>query len=299
MDSRSASMMDCFDRFMESAVFEAGLSEKTLAAYGDDLRQYLHFLDEQGISAPADIVFEDVLDHLGALQAGGLSPRSAARHLSAIRRFHHFLVDEGMCEMNVTGLAETPHLVRRLPRCLSTDEVERLLDAPDRATPEGARDAALLELFYACGLRISELAALPLKHVNLEEGNVRIYGKGSKHRLVPLGRNAQGKVRDWLVLRAAWARRDDALFLGVTGKRLSRTTVWRLVKRYALAVNIPQNVTPHMLRHSFATHLLDHGADLRAVQEMLGHADIGTTQIYTHVSAERLSQAHKTFHPRG
>lgn len=299
MDSHAVSMRDCFDRFMESAVFEAGLSEKTLAAYGDDLGQYLDFLEKQDITAAADILFEDVLDHLGTLQAEGLSPRSAARHLSAIRRFHHFLVDEGMCEANVTGLAETPHLTRRLPRCLSADEVERLLDAPDLSTPEGVRDAALLEIFYACGLRISELAALPLKHVNLEEGNVRVHGKGSKYRLVPLGRKAQEKVRTWLALRAAWARRDGALFLGPSGRRLGRTTVWRLVKRYALAANIPQNVTPHMLRHSFATHLLDHGADLRAVQEMLGHADIGTTQIYTHVSAERLSQAHKAFHPRG
>ena len=292
-------MTETFDRFMESAVFEAGLADRTLAAYAADIRQYLACLEEQGITNPADIVFEDVLDHLGALQEGGLSPRSAARHLSAIRRFHQFLVDEGLCEVDVTSLAEAPHLLRRLPRCLSSEEVERLLRAPDPGTPEGVRDAAMLELFYACGLRISELAAQPLKHVNLEEGNVRVFGKGSKYRLVPLGREAQAKVRAWLPLRAQWAKRDAALFIGPSGRRLSRTTVWRLVKRYARAVNIPQNVTPHMLRHSFATHLLDNGADLRAVQEMLGHADIGTTQIYTHVSAERLAQAHKTFHPRG
>lgn len=293
------SMPDCFDRFMESVVFEAGLSEKTLAAYASDLRRYLQFLEEQDIAAPGDVLFEDILDHLGTLQDSGLSPRSTARHLSAIRRFHQFLVDEGLCETNVTGMAETPHLLRRLPRCLTAEEVERLLGAPDTETPEGVRDTALLELFYACGLRISELAALPVKHVNLDEGNVRVYGKGAKYRLVPLGRTAQGKVRNWMSLRPEWARRDDALFLGPAGKRLGRTTVWRLVKRYALRANIPQNVTPHMLRHSFATHLLDNGADLRAVQEMLGHADIGTTQIYTHVSAERLSQAHKAFHPRG
>lgn len=299
MSPPDLSMLDCFDRFMESVVFEAGLSEKTLAAYAADLRQYLHFLEDQEINNPGDILFEDVLDHLGALQETGLSPRSVARHLSAIRRFHHFLVEEGLCEVNVTTMAEAPHLLRRLPRCLTAEEVERLLSTPDPATPDGVRDIALLELFYACGLRISELAALPVKNVNLEESNVRVYGKGAKYRLVPLGRKAQAKVHAWLALRPQWARRDDALFLGPSGKRLGRTTVWRLVKRYALLANIPQNVTPHMLRHSFATHLLDNGADLRAVQEMLGHADIGTTQIYTHVSAERLSQAHKAFHPRG
>lgn len=299
MSSEEQVLSPYFDRFMESAVFEAGLADKTLAAYAADIRQYLRQMEAQDIAHPAEILFEDVMDHMAVLLDGGLSPRSAARHLSAIRRFHQFLVEEGLCESNVTDMADAPHLLRRLPRCLSGEEVERLLAAPDGGTPEGVRDAAILEVFYACGLRISELAALPMKHVYLEEGNLRVYGKGAKYRLVPLGRQAQIKIQRWLPLRTQWARRDGALFLGTSGKRLGRTTVWRLIKRYAVVANIPQNVTPHMLRHSFATHLLDHGADLRAVQEMLGHADIGTTQIYTHVSAERLAQAHKAFHPRG
>ena len=287
-----------FDRFMESVVFEAGLSEKTLAAYAADVRHYLDDMEERSITLAADIVFEDVIDHLSALRDEGMSPRSIARHLSAIRRFHRFLVEEGLCETDITEMAAAPHLLRKLPRCLSTEEVERLLHAPDTTTPEGVRDVALLELFYSCGLRISELATLPMKNVFLEESNIRVRGKGAKFRVVPLGRDAMEKIHAWLPLRMQWAKRDDALFIGSSGKRLSRTTVWRLVKRYARQANIKQNVTPHSLRHSFATHLLDNGADLRAVQEMLGHADIGTTQIYTHVSAERLSSAHKTFHPR-
>jgi len=287
-----------YDRFMESVVFEAGLSEKTLAAYAADVKRYLGGLEEQDIALPGDIVFEDVIDHLSFLRDEGMSPRSIARHLSAIRRFHRFLVEEGFCEADITEMAEAPHLLRKLPRCLSTAEIERLLSAPDITTPEGIRDAAMLELFYACGLRISELATLPVKYVNLEEANVRVRGKGSKFRIVPLGRGAIEKLHTWLPLRMQWAQRDDAMFIGTSGKWISRTTVWRMVKRYARQANITQNVTPHSLRHSFATHLLDNGADLRAVQEMLGHADIGTTQIYTHVSAERLSNAHKTFHPR-
>ncbi len=292
-------VMTCFVRVMECVVFEAGLSEKTLSAYAADIRIYLRFLEGEPVTSPADIGLEQVTVHLSQLQEEGLSARSIARHLSAIRRFHQFLWDEGLCEKNVTDLIETPHLVRRLPRHLSSEEVEQMLRMPDMGTLAGIRDAALLEFFYACGLRISELAALPLKHVYLDEGSVRIYGKGSKYRIVPLGRTACDKALAWLAVRGKWARRDDALFIGSSGKRLSRTTIWRFVKRYAALANIPQNVAPHMLRHSFATHLLDRGADLRSVQEMLGHADIGTTQIYTHVSAERLAQAHRTFHPRG
>ena len=293
------SLTDCFDRFMESAVFESGLSERTLCAYAADIRQYLCFLDAAGVQAVGEIGLEQVVEHFSRLRETGLSPRSLARHLSAIRRFHLFLTEEGLCVANVTDMIDTPRLLRRLPRCLSSEEVERMLGMPDVQTAAGVRDTALLELFYACGVRISELAALPVKHVNLEESSVRIYGKGAKYRMVPLGRTALDKITAWLPWRARWARRDDALFIGASGRRLSRTTIWRLVKRYGALASISQRVAPHMLRHSFATHLLDHGADLRAVQEMLGHADIGTTQIYTHVSAERLAQAHKKYHPRG
>jgi integrase/recombinase XerD len=291
-------LFENLERFLQAAVFEAGLSEKTLEAYASDLQRYCARMVEQGIEEASDILFEDLLDHMGMLQHEGLSARSLARHLSAIRRFHRFLVSESLSQEDVTVLCDTPQMTRRLPRCLSLSEVEALLHSPDLATEEGLRDSALLELFYSCGLRISEVISLPLQAIHAEESAVRVLGKGAKTRLIPLGGDAIAKIEAWLPVRATWAQRDDALFIGKTGKRLSRTTAWSLVKHYALTAGIAQNVSPHMLRHSFATHLLDNGADLRAVQEMLGHADIGTTQIYTHVSTERLSSAHKSFHPR-
>jgi integrase/recombinase XerD len=286
------------DRFMESAVFESGLAEATLAAYAADLDVYLAFLADAGVADAAAITRETILDHLIALRKAGLSARSVSRHLSAIRRFHAFLRDERITIADPTQGFDTPRLVRSLPRVLSTDEVERLMAAVDTSKPQGLRDAAILELFYSCGLRVSELAKVPLRDVSLEESSARVRGKGSKVRLVPLGRQAIARVQAWLAVRNAGRVRDDALFLGRTGKRMSRAAVWQVVKRHAHAANLRQNLTPHMLRHSFATHLLDAGADLRAVQEMLGHADIATTQIYTHVSTERLGRAHREFHPR-
>ena len=251
------------------------------------------------VRACGDVLREDVLDHLAGLLRAGLGARSAARHLSAIRRFHRFCLAEGQADTDPTADLDSPRVVSKLPRVLPRDAVERLLAAPDTATRDGLRDAALLELFYSCGLRISELAALPVADLSLEEGWVRVCGKGSKMRLVPVGEAAHAKVAAWLRARDDGPVRDSQLFLGARGRRMSRSAVWRVVKFHAAAAGIPQNVTPHMLRHAFATHLLDGGADLRAVQEMLGHADIGTTQVYTHVSRERLGQAHRKFHPRG
>jgi integrase/recombinase XerD len=296
--ANAAPLTAYLDRYMEAAVFEAGLADKTLSAYAADLRQYLAFLEDIGVDAPGDIVREEILDHIGALQAAGLSPRSTSRHLSAIRGFHRFLRAEGLASTDPTEGFESPRLLRALPHYLSAEEVERLLAAPDGQAGNRERDSAILELFYSCGLRISELAKLPLRDVSLEEGSVRVRGKGTKVRLVPLGARAIRRIQTWLPVRAKGPVKDGTLFLSSRGRRLSRTSVW-VVKHCAQAANIRQNVTPHMLRHSFATHLLDHGADLRAVQEMLGHSDISTTQIYTHVSVERLSQAHKQFHPRG
>ena len=297
-DATSGGLDAFLEQFLEVAVFESGLSDKTLAAYNADLQRYIRQMNTLGIDTPREILPEDVLDHIGLLQAEGLSPRSTARHLSAIRRFHNFLVAEKHCTKNPTEGFEAPHLQRSLPHVLSYDEVERLLAAPDANPNEGIRDAAILELFYSCGLRISELAQLPCRNIALGESVVRVRGKGAKVRLVPLGATAIHRVQRWLDERAQHPIRDDALFLTQRGHAMSRTTVWRVVKKYARCAHIRQNVTPHMLRHSFATHLLDRGADLRAVQEMLGHSDIGTTQIYTHVSVDRLRQAHKAFHPR-
>jgi integrase/recombinase XerD len=287
------------DRFLEAAVIEAGFSEATLDAYSRDLRRYVAHMEDRSIAHPNDVIREDVLDHLIALRRDGMATRSTARHLSAIRAFHRFLKAEGISEKDPVEGFDSPRLIQSLPHVLSSKEVEDLLAAPDRETPEGTRDAAILELFYSCGLRISELANLPLRETALEESSVRVRGKGTKTRLVPLGARAIERIAAWLQVRNDQTILDDTLFLSSRGRRMSRTGVWQVVKRHANMAGIRQNVTPHMLRHSFATHLLDNGADLRAVQEMLGHSDIGTTQIYTHVSAERLSRAHRDFHPRG
>lgn len=297
-------LLPLLDRFLESAVFESGLSEKTLSAYGADLRRYLRSLADDGVGSMNDLLREEVLDYLAGLRAAGVAPRSVARHLSSIRQFHKFLLAEGLCAADVTEVFDSPRLTRTLPHHLSAAEIERLLGAPLTPLEDGAerpdalRDAAILAVFYACGLRISELAGLPLRDVSLTEGSVRVRGKGAKVREVPLGRRAMERIAAYLPVREALPARDAMLFLGRGGRKLSRTTVWQIVKCHARVARIRQNVTPHMLRHSFATHLLDHGADLRAVQEMLGHADISTTQIYTHVSIERLTEAHKQFHPR-
>ena len=297
--SASDALSDALDRFLEIGVFESGLAEKTLSAYAADLGRYIDFLHKKGIASPAQVRREDILDHLIELRKEGLSTRSAARHLSAIRRFHRFLVEERIADTNPAAGFDPPHLLRALPHDLSPSYVERLLDAPDASAPQGVRDAAILELFYSSGLRISELAGLPLRDVALAEYSVRVRGKGSKVRVVPLGERAIQRIQAWLRVReTAYKIKDSTLFLSSRGRRMSRTSVWSVVKHYARLANVPHNVTPHMLRHSFATHLLDNGADLRAVQEMLGHADIATTQIYTHVSVERLSRAHKKFHPR-
>ena len=297
--SSELTLRNLLDRYLESVVFESGLAEMTLSAYAADLERYLLFLEEKGIDDLGTVHRDDVLAHLSALMEEGLCARSVARHLSAIRRFHTFTVNERLTSVNPALGFDSASMVRKLPHDLSAEEIDRMLEAPDTNTPEGIRDAAILELFYSCGLRISELANLPLHDVALEESAVRVRGKGSKVRIVPLGSRVITRIQAWLRIRGEGITiQDSTLFLSTRGRRMGRTSLWQIVKRYARTANIGKNVTPHMLRHSFATHLLDHGADLRAVQEMLGHADIATTQIYTHVSVERLSRAHKEFHPR-
>ena len=286
------------DQFLQTVVFEAGLAEATVSAYAADLRGYLAFLESKGVRDPKQITREVVLDHIVALRQAPLSARSSARHLSAIRRFHAFLRDERAIVTDPTEGFDSPQLKRGLPKVIAPTDIERMMGAPDISTRDGLRDAAILELFYSCGLRISELAQLPLRNVSVEEGAVRVRGKGSKVRLVPLGARAMSRIRAWIAVRADGKVFDDTLFIGPRGRRMPRASVWQVVKCYARAANLIHNVTPHLLRHTFATHLLDNGADLRAVQEMLGHTDIATTQIYTHVSTDRLSKAHRAFHPR-
>jgi integrase/recombinase XerD len=288
------------DAFLEHLVVERGLAQNSLEAYRRDLDRYLAYLASRGLDLTALDRIE-VPRYLLALREASLSPRSVARHLSAIRQFHRFLVREGTAKSDPTAHVDSPRPWRRLPAVLSIADVDRLLAAEVPATPQGLRDRAMLELMYASGLRVSELVGLKLADVDLAVGVVRVVGKGNKERLVPMGDAAAARLRAYLAdgrPRLETGRPSAFLFLGRHGRGLTRQAFWQLIKRQAAAAGIRKSVTPHTLRHSFATHLLERGADLRAVQLMLGHADIGTTQLYTHVSRARLKALYEKHHPR-
>lgn len=295
-------MMDhLIDEFLGYLAVERRLSLNTVEAYGQDIRR---FQTEQGcrdLEELREMKRQDMVTHLSLLKDQGLSPASLSRHLVALRSFFRFLIAEGRLEADPTENVEFPSLWKRLPRVLSQDEVLALLEQPDRRTLLGRRDSAMLELLYATGLRVSELITLSLNNIRLEAGYLISYGKGSKERIVPLGEVACQRVEEYLrQVRPLLSKGDEnhLLFLNRFGKGLSRQGFWKLTKRYARAAGIKGWVTPHSLRHSFATHLLEGGADLRSVQKMLGHADIATTQIYTHVRRERLQALYDKFHPR-
>ncbi len=288
------------DRFLEHLVVERGLRQNSLEAYQRDLVRYLTYLADRG-KQPTALDRTDVSRYLLALREAGLNPRSVARHLSAIRQFHRFLVREALATEDPTAHLEAPRPWHRLPGVLSSEEVERLLTVREAATPQALRNRAMLELIYASGLRVSELVGLRLSNLDLGLGIVRVVGKGDKERLVPVGEAATNSLRVYLKggrPRLEKGRPSDSLFLGRHGQGLTRQMFWQLIKKVARAAGITKTVTPHTLRHSFATHLLERGADLRSVQLMLGHADIGTTQIYTHVSRAHLKAIYDKFHPR-
>jgi integrase/recombinase XerD len=288
------------DLFLEYLVVERGLRQNSLEAYHRDLARYLTYLTEHGKQSTA-LDRTEVSRYLLALREAGLNPRSVARHLSAIRQYHRFLVREGRSAEDPTAHLEAPRPWQRLPGVLNSEEVDRLLAARGAATPQDLRNRAMLELMYASGLRVSELVGLHLGDVDLSLGVVRVVGKGDKERLVPIGETAANSLRAYLRdarPRLEKGRPSDRLFLGRHGQGLTRQMFWQLIKRAALAAGITKTVTPHTLRHSFATHLLERGADLRSVQLMLGHADIGTTQIYTHLSRAHLKAIYDKFHPR-
>jgi integrase/recombinase XerD len=285
---------------LEQLVVERGLRQNTLEAYQRDLTRYLRYLRTRNRDA-LSLDRTEVPRYLLALRESGLTPRSVARHLSAIRQFHRFLVRRGRSAQDPTAHLEAPRPWRRLPGVLNGDEVDRLLGVRDVGTPHGLRNRAMLELMYASGLRVSELIGLHLGDVDLGLGIVRVVGKGDKERLVPLGDAAAETLRAYLKAGRPRLERGAAsshLFLGRHGRGLTRQMFWQLIKKVALAAGITKTVTPHTLRHSFATHLLEGGADLRSVQLMLGHADIGTTQIYTHLSRAHLKEIYDKFHPR-
>jgi integrase/recombinase XerD len=290
------------DIFMNYLVVEKGLSTNTLEAYARDLRRYLDYLNNVGVVGEDEISQTQVLGFLGDLKETGLSPRSRARALSSIRGFHRFLMAEKYVGKDPTLLLESPRIIRALPRLLSQQEVESLLAAPTGTEPLALRDRAMLEVLYATGLRVSELVGLKLADINRDIGCLSTLGKGSKQRLVPLGEVALSAMEEYLADGRAFLKPGPGcqnLFLNRRGSGLSRQGFWKILRRIALKSGIGCTIYPHMLRHSFATHLLENGADLRAVQVMLGHADISTTQIYTHVIRERLKQVHRQFHPRG
>jgi len=290
------------DEFIRYLAVERGLASNTLASYRIDLSQYLAHLKKQGVAALDQVDRNHILTHLYKLQKNGKAPATISRHLAALKHFYRFLLADGVVSEDPTGSLESPKLAQRLPQVLSTQEVEILLSQPQLADPAGLRDKAMLELIYATGMRVSELVSLDIEHVELEMGYIRCFGKGSKERIIPLGSVAARYVGEYLSRARVKLTRGKpehrALFVNVQGKRLTRQGFWKIIKKYAREGKIDKHITPHTLRHSFATHLLENGADLRSVQEMLGHADISTTQIYTHLTKIRLKEVYTNSHPR-
>jgi len=288
------------DRFLSAIVVEKGLSRNTVEAYSRDLSRLSEFLISQSIFEWNDVKPINIRAYVSWLTSLGLNARTVARHIVTLRRFYRFLETEGLAKENPIPALHLAAGARKLPQTLSLEDLRRLLQQPDPKTALGRRDQAMLELLYATGLRVSELISLQTQQVDLAGNYLTVKGKGSKMRAVPFGRWARERLVGYLrEVRPRLARGGSRfLFITRSGKSITRQGFWKLLRGYALAAGIDKRVTPHMLRHSFATHLLEGGADLRAVQSMLGHADISTTQIYTHVNGARLKEAHRRFHPR-
>lgn len=289
------------DEFLDHLKAEKGLATNTLEAYSRDLRKFSQLLTVRGVERPTQITQTDVTEYMVSLQEAGLSTRSVARHLVSVRVLLRFMQKEGYLENDPSANVESPKLWRKLPDVMTHDEVDKLLAQPAQDNMRGLRDAAMLELLYATGLRISELVSLRMDELNLDLGFVRTQGKGKKERLVPTGRVAQAIMRRYLAdsrPQFLKGKTSEYCFLSREGEPMTRQAFWKTIKKYADLAGIRKTISPHKLRHSFATHLIERGADLRAVQEMLGHSDIATTQIYTHVLGERLREVHDKFHPR-
>ncbi|MEX6676561.1 site-specific tyrosine recombinase XerD [Pseudomonas sp. W2Oct36] len=289
------------DRFLDALWLEKGLSDNTRHAYRSDLALFNGWLQEQGVDLMS-VSREAILDHLGWRVDNGYKPRSTARLLSGVRGFYRYLLREKLIAVDPTLQVDMPQLGKPLPKSLSEADVEALLAAPDLSDAIGQRDRAMLEVLYACGLRVTELISLTLEQVNLRQGVLRIMGKGSKERLVPMGEEAIVWVERYM--RDARhellnGRPSDVLFPSQRGEQMTRQTFWHRIKHQAKVAGIGKSLSPHTLRHAFATHLLNHGADLRVVQMLLGHSDLSTTQIYTHVARARLQEMHAKHHPRG
>jgi len=288
------------EEFLHHLAVERGLARNTLMAYGQDLSKFARFLERKA-RHPKQVRRGEIDEFVRELARQGLSPRSTARALNAVRMFCRYLVAEKTIASDPTADVRAPRMSRTLPRFLTLEEVDKLLAAPNPGTPLGHRDAAMLELLYATGIRVSELVSLRVRDANLDAGLLTCLGKGSKERILPLGRSAVARLRSYLERSRPElldGRNQTALFPNCRGVAMTRQGFWKNLKEYGRTIGLKSRLSPHVLRHSFATHLLERGADLRSVQVMLGHSDISTTQIYTHVNRERLRRVYRDFHPR-
>jgi len=294
-------MKELIEAFLNYLSVERGLAKNTIISYKEDLNSYVDFMVHNRIDALSKIAKNDIINFMLSQKDKGISANSISRRLAAIRMFHRFLARERILKSDPTSLIESPKLWKKIPDTLSLNEVDVLIAQPDIRSKQGIRDKAILETLYATGMRVSEAADLKAQNVNLDVGFLRCIGKGNKERVIPLGKKAILGLKRYLEVSRPHLlknRESDFLFISRFGKRISRQSLWKIIKKYAKQAKIKKTIKPHTLRHSFATHLLERGADLRSVQEMLGHSNISTTQIYTHINKDRLKMIHKMFHPR-
>ena len=295
-------MEDLLQQFLDFLKIERSLAENTRTAYKTDLIRYVKYLEQIHLSEAEDVQAKHLIEYIDLLHDLGLASTSIARNISAIRMFHRFLLGENLCSKDPSEIITLPKLSHKLPTVLNISDIENLMQQPDLTDIKGIRDRALLEFLYATGVRVSELLSIKQSDLFFQQGFVRVFGKGSKERLIPIGDQAIHCVTNYQeTARLILAQRcvhKDVLFLNWHGRPMSRMGCWKILRKYVDMADIRIHVSPHTLRHSFATHLLEGGADLRAVQEMLGHADISTTQIYTHLDREYLKEVHRTYHPR-
>lgn len=294
-------MKELIETFLNYLSVERGLSNNTLLAYREDLNFYIDFLLKSHIDALSKIDKNHIINFMLAQKDKGISANSIARRLAAIRMFHRFLARERIIKSDPSNLIDSPRLWKKIPDTLSVNEIEALISQPGLRDAQGIRDKSILETLYATGMRVSEAVNLKKDNVNLDIGFLRCIGKGNKERVIPLGKKAIASIKRYLEsgrLKLLKGKESEFLFLNRFGKKISRVSLWKMIKKYALSAKINKPIKPHTLRHSFATHLLERGADLRSVQEMLGHSNISTTQIYTHINKDRLKAIHRMFHPR-
>ncbi|MFA5114498.1 MAG: site-specific tyrosine recombinase XerD [Candidatus Omnitrophota bacterium] len=294
-------MREFIETFLNYLSVERGLSRNTIISYQEDLHYYMDYLESKNINSLSRTTRDDISNFMFFQKDKGLSANSVARRLAAIKAFYRFLVKERILKSDPSSLIDSPKLWKKIPDALSVNEVTKLLDQPNIRELQGIRDKAVLEALYATGMRVSEAANLKKDNVNLQVGFLRCIGKGNKERVIPLGKKSIKSIERYLAVgrpKILKGRESEYLFLSRLGRRISRQSIWKIIRRYARQAGIKKPIRPHILRHSFATHLLERGADLRSVQEMLGHSNISTTQIYTHINKDRLKTIHRMFHPR-